>query len=81
VLAAAPALAANVSANCGTGGFFYTRGTADYWQVHSHGGVSVDYTYPEEHVTKMHNWGWLTGNQVGGVNGGNLTSPGAMCPN
>ncbi|NOY54438.1 MAG: hypothetical protein GXP34_00425, partial [Actinobacteria bacterium] len=29
VLAAAPALAANVSANCGTGGFFYTRGTAD----------------------------------------------------
>ncbi|NOY54370.1 MAG: hypothetical protein GXP34_00065 [Actinobacteria bacterium] len=81
VLAAAPAQAANVSASCGTGGFFYTRGTADYWQDHTHGGYLVHYYYDTTQVPISHNWGFETGNQYGSVNGPNLTNPAAMCPN
>jgi hypothetical protein len=76
---ALPAWAANVSANCYTGGYFITYGTADNWQDHTHDGL-LWHTWYYDRQYKSKNWGWETGPETGTVNGPNLSSPGAVCP-
>jgi len=81
VLAAAPALAVGVSADCGSqGGFFYTRGYAYQSQYHTHDGTQNHFTaYGWFQVD--YNWGWETLLEYGTVTGTSLTSASAMCPN
>lgn len=75
---ALPAMAANVSANCGTGGYFYTYGTADDWQDHVHDSTLWHVWYYGRQY-QSHNWGWEAGTEYGTVDGPNLSSPGARC--
>jgi ribosomal protein L2 len=77
--APAQALAANVSASCGGGGYFVTRGTADNWQDHTHDG-GLWHTWYYGRSFKSHSWGWESGTEVGTVNGPNLANPSAICP-
>jgi hypothetical protein len=73
------ALAANVSADCGSaGGAFYTHGTADNWQDHTHDGLLWHVWYYGRQY-KTHGWGFEIGLETGTVNGPNLFAPGARC--
>lgn len=73
------ALAANVSANCGSaGGAFYTHGTADNWQDHVHDGILWHVWYYGSQF-QSHQWGFETGVETETVNGPNLFAPGARC--
>lgn len=73
------ALAANVSANCGSaGGSFSTYGTADNWQDHGHDGV-IWHTWYYGRQSKTHGWGYEVGYETGTVNGPNLFNAGARC--
>lgn len=76
---ALPAMAANVSAECGGGGYFYTKGTADNWQDHTHDG-NLWHTWYYGRQYKQYNWGFEAGTEYGTVDGPNLSGAGAMCP-
>lgn len=75
---AVPAMAASVSANCGSGANFVTYGTADNWQDHTHDGTLTHIWYYGR-AYKSVNWGYETWMEYGTVNGPNLSSPGAHC--
>jgi hypothetical protein len=77
---ALPAAAANVSADCFSGGQFVTMGRADYWQDHTHDGFLTHYWYDGVQQYRSRDWGFHTGTQYGTVNGPNLSYAGARCP-
>lgn len=80
--AAMPALAhtANVSANCGGGGFFYSKATVATEQVHFHDSSSQSFEYSGVQ-TKTASWGFHSGNQGATIDSPNtITNPTALCP-
>lgn len=64
-----------VSADCGNGAYFFSRGTAYNNQKHKHDGSTHQWTYPDTE-TKSKNWGWETGWESAEVSSTNtLLSP------
>jgi len=78
-LALAPATnAAGVSADCGDGDIFFTFGTADNWQDHTHDSLLTHFYYYGRR-TMSRNWGYEFGLETGTVAGPNLGNPHASC--
>lgn len=71
------AIAAYVSANCGSGGYFYTTGTADNWQDHYYGQSFEQFRYSGRQYRSKY-WGYVYGWQGGEVYGTRLIAD-AVC--
>lgn len=70
------------SVDCGSGGYLYSAVTTDYWQDHTHDGITQHLYWDTAPIARRYtiSWDFHTGTQSVTLSGPNLTSPSVVCP-